>query len=154
MKYIDLFKDKENLGIDLKTLLVEKRERRRIKKSAEFDRQLIPFITLEILQTGKSQKNKLGQIIRYEKIIFGIQEFFIQIETSIVNDNLKMVMELLNIFSEQIDEERISTKEDFDKKMDMPRTDLCSLLDASKGLVFDETSVNADKISFNTIQIL
>lgn len=38
MKYIDLFKDKENLGIDLKTLLVEKRERRRIKKSAEFDR--------------------------------------------------------------------------------------------------------------------
>ena len=65
-----------------------------------------------------------------------------------------MVMELLNIFSEQIDEERISTKEDFDKKMDMPRTDLCSPLDASKGLVFDETSVNADKISFNTIQIL
>jgi len=49
MKYIDLLKDKENLGIDLKTLLVEKRERRRIKKSAEFDRQLIPFITLEIL---------------------------------------------------------------------------------------------------------
>jgi len=60
-------------------------------------------------------------------------------------------MELLNIFSEQIDEERISTKEDFDKKMDMPRTDLCSALDASKRLVFDETSVNADKISFNTI---
>jgi len=28
---------------------------------------------------------------------------------------------------------------------------LCSILDASKGLVFDETSVNADKISFNTI---
>ena len=54
MKYLDLFKDKENLGIDLQTLLVEKRERRRIKKSAEFDRQLIPFITLEMLQTGKS----------------------------------------------------------------------------------------------------
>ena len=96
----------------------------------------------------KSYQDRIGSIVRYDKIRFGIQEFFIQVESNILNDNLNFVKETLNIFNYQSDEDLISKPDDYVKAMAMRRKELCPTVDASNGVQFDEKQISADKISF------
>jgi len=101
----------------------------------------------------KTHEGKLGSIIRYDKVMFGIQEFFVQIESSIVNNNLQFVMEILAIFSLKEEEDILAKPDDFKKSLTVQRKDLCPVIDASQGIVFDEKQINVDKVSFGMIHI-
>ena len=48
----------------------------------------------------KEHEVKLGKIIRYESIFFGMQEIFFNVETDIVNDNVKFIVECLELFGD------------------------------------------------------
>ena len=56
------------------------------------NQQRQPFMKSYFEMSTKTQKGKLGSIVRYDHIFFGMQEFFIQVETTIVNDNLKFML--------------------------------------------------------------
>jgi hypothetical protein len=62
------------------------------KKKGKVPKPRVPFIIFQVLMSNKTYEDRIGSVIRYDKIRFGIQEFFIQVESNIVNDNLKFVM--------------------------------------------------------------
>ena len=72
--------------------------------------------------TQKQRENRIGSIIQYNKIRFGILDFFISIETSILNNNLKFAMEVMSVFSLKNDSEIIATKEEFAKSLTKNRS--------------------------------
>ena len=112
------------------------KERERDKHGKVLER--LPFLRANFLMNKKTQENKLGAIVRYESIYFGMQELFIQVETTILNDNIKFIIEVLKVFGEKEDGEEIASEEGYLIFMDMSREQTCSLIDASKGIVFDE----------------
>ena len=59
----------------------------------------IPFILFELQMSQKQKEDRLGSIIRYDKIRFCMNKFFIAVESNIVKDNLNFVMGTLDIFS-------------------------------------------------------
>jgi hypothetical protein len=75
----------------------------------------IPFIIFELQMTKKSYEEKIGSLIRIERIKAGIQEFFIQVESDIVNDNFKFVIETLQVFNIKPEENRVAESKDFEK---------------------------------------
>ena len=112
-----------------------------------------PFIVFYVDMSAKSQAGRLGSTIRYERVQFVMQEFFIQVESSILNDNLKFVMETLSTFSYEAEEDEISTEAAFLKARAQRRRELCPGVDASRGVVFDESQAQVDKVSFGVIQL-
>ena len=79
----------------------------------------------------------MGSIIRYESIYFGIQEMFLQVETTILNDNIKFIIEVLKVFGEKEDAEHMASDEGYMIFMNQSREQTCNMIDASKGIVFD-----------------
>lgn len=80
-------------------------KKKRAKKGQAYNEEqesheLTPFIKLDVDMSQREHKGKIGTIVRYDKILFGVQEFFISIESAIVNENFKLVMDIINIFSE------------------------------------------------------
>ena len=84
---------------------------------------------------------------------FGMQEFFIQIESNILNDNLKFVQETLQIFMIESEEDKVpnSNDVDFEKALQQKRKDACPMVDASNGVKFDASKISVDKMSFRFI---
>jgi hypothetical protein len=60
---------------------------------------------------------------------------------------------VLKIFGEKEDGEEIASEEGYQIFMNMSREETCSLIDASKGIVFDEKELQFDKISFGIIML-
>ena len=81
-----------------------------------------------------------------------MQEFFIQVETTIVNDNIKFFIEILDLFGKREDE-IMATDESYEECMTITREETCNMLDASQGIIFDESQIQFDKISFGIIMI-
>lgn len=81
-----------------------------------------------------------------------MQEFFIQVETTIVNDNIKFFIEILDLFGSHEDEIQ-ATDEQYEECTKITREQTCSMLDASQGIVLDESQTQFDKISFGIIMI-
>lgn len=54
-----------------------------------------------------------------------------QIESAIVNENFKLVMDIINIFSEQGEEDMMTSEEEYLKSLNMFRRDQCNLVDAT-----------------------
>jgi hypothetical protein len=52
---------------------------------------------MEIVKTERRHKGRLGSIVKFETIHLAMQEFFIQIETSIIVQNLKFIMKMANL---------------------------------------------------------
>ena len=103
----------------------------------------------------KVTEGRVGSIVRYDKIRVGMQELFIQVESTILNDNLKFVMETLGIFNYKVDPDEMATKDEFKKSLTKYRREYCESVDASKGVQFDDSQIKADsKISFGMIQIV
>ena len=60
-------------------------------------------------------------------------------------------METLSIFSYEAEEEVISTQSEFIKARTQKRRELCPMVDASEGVVFDENQADVNKVSFGVI---
>ena len=84
-----------------------------------------------------------------------MQEFFLQIETTIMNDNIKFFVEVLDVFGQKEDSEVLVQDEDQELKhiIKLSRDDICPFLDASKGIDFNDNLFQFDKISFGIIMI-
>ena len=62
-------------------------------------------------------------------------------------------MDIINIFSEQGEEDMMTSEEEYLKSLNMFRRDQCDLVDATQGVVFDASRVKVDKITFGVIHI-
>ena len=91
----------------------------------------VPFVKVAMESSQKTHTGKLGTILRYEKVTFGIQEFFLQIESAIMNENFKLIMDIIDIFSESGEEDIMTNDEEYEKALHMQRRDQCDLVDAS-----------------------
>ena len=91
----------------------------------------VPFLKFVVESSQKTHAGKLGTILRYETITFGIQEFFLQIESAIMNENFKLIMDIIDIFSESGEEDIMTNDEEYEKSLHMLRRDQCNLVDAS-----------------------
>jgi len=81
----------------------------------------LPFLRTNFLMNKKTQKGKLGSIIRYESIYFGMQELFLTVETTILNDNIKFIIEVLKVFGQKEDAEQLASEEGYEIFMKMSR---------------------------------
>ena len=115
----------------------------------------LPFMRFNFMMSKKTQENKLGSIVRYDSIYFGMQEFFLQIETTILNDNMKFFVQVLDVCGQKEDSEILVEDEAKERQrmMKLSRDDNCPFLDASKGIDFNESLFQFDKISFGIIMI-
>jgi hypothetical protein len=77
----------------------------------------------------------------------------LQVETTILNDNIKFLYEILSVFGKKEDGELLATDEKYEEAFLLSREDTCPMVDASKGIVFDEKNLNFDKISFGIIML-
>lgn len=91
----------------------------------------VPFLKFVVESSQKTHAGKLGTILRYETITFGIQEFFLQIESAIMNENFKLIMDIIDIFSESGEEDIMTSEEEYEKSLHMFRRDQCNLVDAT-----------------------
>jgi hypothetical protein len=74
--------------------------------------------------------------MRIRSIQLAIQEFLFQLETSIIDKNLKFVIELLDTFTGSAGSNYlIPSAESFDRAKASMRDEICEELDASKPLV-------------------
>ena len=82
----------------------------------------------------------MGSIVRYDSIYFGMQEFFLQIETTILNDNIKFFVEVVEVFGQKEDTEILVQDEEKESKrmQKLSRDDTCPFLDATKGIGFND----------------
>lgn len=113
----------------------------------------LPFVRFNFVMSKKRRPNKVGSIINYKTIYFGMQEVFLQAETTIVNDNIKFLVEILALLGQTADHEVMATDESYERALAIPREETCAALDASHGIVFDERLAKYDKISFGIIMI-
>jgi hypothetical protein len=118
---------------------------------AQDGEERVPFLFFKMKRSTKTHGDRIGSVIRYDKVAFGIQEFFIQVETNIVNNNLALCMEILNVFSIQNEEEKMTTDDEYKKAFEVGRAGLCGTLDARRGVVFDATQLKVEKIYFGVI---
>jgi hypothetical protein len=58
----------------------------------------LPFFRFNFIMSEKTQAGKIGSVIRYDNIQLRILEFFLQVETTILNDNIKFIFEVLDLF--------------------------------------------------------
>lgn len=120
----------------------KQRKRAETKREKIEQQAAIPFLKFKLKKNVQTHANKIGSIIRFEYIQFGMQEFFIQVETSILNDNLKLVFSIINNFSVQDEDEKVCRDADeWEKALLVPRGGRCPLLDASQGVVFDASQI-------------
>lgn len=113
----------------------------------------LPFLRFNFLKSKKTQDGKLGSIVRYESIQFRILEFFLAIETTIVNDNIQLFIELMDLFSGKVDGEVLSSEIEYVRTMAESRDVTCPALDASNGVKIDQKSLKFEKISFGVIEL-
>lgn len=59
------------------------------KKSKPLDN--MPFIVFEIDKNSKAHQEKIGSLVRYEKLRFCMQKFFLQVESTIIGKILQML---------------------------------------------------------------
>ena len=111
----------------------------------------LPFIKMELLKMEKTTEGKLGSIKRFDKVIFGIQEFFLQVESSITNLILVFVLDILSIFSSIGETDVMTNKEEYQMSLKRSRKDECSCVDASLGVCIDEQLIQVDKVSYGWI---
>ena len=73
----------------------------------------LPFLRFNFLKSEKTQAGKIGSVVRYDSIQFRLLEFFLQVETTILNDNLKFIFEILDLFGKQSEVEILASDEEF-----------------------------------------
>jgi hypothetical protein len=88
------------------------KERETDKHGNELDR--LPFLRTNFIMNKKTQVGKIGSIVRFDSIYFGMQEFFIQVETTILNDNIKFIIEVLSVFGQKEVGEVLASEEGFE----------------------------------------
>ena len=113
-----------------------------------------PFMKIQMQKTEKKYDGMLGSIVRYEQVHFAIQEFFLQAETSIVLNNLNFIMSTVDLFNLSVNKmNAMANKLQFDKCLDKKFKDICPFMDASQGIIIDETQIDVNKLSFGIIMI-
>jgi hypothetical protein len=93
------------------------------KEGNELER--LPFLKSHVIMNKKTQEHKLGQIVRYESIYFGMQEFFIQVETTILNDNIKFLIEVMDVLGQKEDGEMLASEEEYERQLLYSRDQIC-----------------------------
>jgi len=125
--------------------------------------QKVPFMKITMRKTEKKYDGRLGSIVRYEEAHFAIQEFFMQAETSIVLDNLHFITITLALFNFSTNDtgsrgtmsrgSLTDAKHDYGQWQDKELKDICPFMDASRGIVIDETQIDVNKLSFGIIML-
>lgn len=90
-----------------------------------------PFLRASFMISKKTQEGKLGAIIRYDSIYFAMQEIFLQVETTILKDNFKFVLETLKVFGRKEEQTESASRRNFSYYLEQSREQTCQKIDAS-----------------------
>ena len=77
---------------------MDERQLRRKNIRADLNKFDIPFLLLKLEMSEKKYQGKRGSIKRFENIKFGMQEFFISVEETVLNSSLNFFNEISSIF--------------------------------------------------------
>jgi hypothetical protein len=82
--------------------MVDEKQLRRKKNLSDLNKFDIPFILMKLEMSDKKYQDKRGSIKRFENIKFGVQEFFIVVEETVLNSSINFFKEISSIFKEHI----------------------------------------------------
>ena len=81
-----------------------------------------------------------------------MQEFFVQVETGILESNLFFLSQIVALFYEKVDN-CVEPEQYFDDIKDSKRSEICPYVDASPRFLIDESKLKVRKISFGIIML-
>lgn len=62
-----------------------------------------PFLLLSVSKSERRFQGKVGSIVRFDSVHLAMQEFFVQVETSIMESNLSFILEIIGLFYRKVD---------------------------------------------------
>ena len=65
--------------------------------------QYIPFLLLSVSKSERRFEGKIGSIVRFDAVHLAMQEFFVQVETSIMESNFSFILQIIALFYQQAD---------------------------------------------------
>lgn len=107
------------------------------------------------MTTAESQRpGETSSTTRIRAIQLAIQEFQFQIESSIIDTNIKFIIELLQVFTNKPGTVYLEpSRETFEKAKLLTKESLCDKLDATKPLVPESEEIHAKKIFIELIHL-
>ena len=121
-------------------------EEKRIQKNIDMALKH-PFVMVLIEKKEKQYDGIAGSIVRYDKVHFAVQEFFISAETQIILKNRHFILSILKLLdfsqadlhnAEQIEQNELNENLKWEECHYKKSHEICPAVNGSQGMTFDD----------------